>query len=93
MGDNEKMLKEIFEEYDAFFVENKYGEGTHKKQFDTLKEVLKDDEMSMRALNWIHDCYDCYYKDEHKNHVDKTKYNERSAFYYLQNKLSSIGQS
>ena len=49
--------------YDAFFMGNRYGlENTHKKDFDLLSN-LKGDKVP-NALGWIHDCYDCYYKDE-----------------------------
>ena len=41
-----------------------------------LFELLKDDELSMRALNWIKNAYDCYYKEEIKKEED-------NAFNYL----------
>ena len=40
--------------------------------------------MSNRALNWISQCYDCYYKNE---------YDEQDAsnpFYYLQCKINNL---
>ena len=49
-------------EYDAFYFENKYGEGTHSKEFELLKN-LKGEKV-LNDLNWIRNCYDCYYKHE-----------------------------
>lgn len=49
-------------EYDAFYVENKYGDGTHNKEFDLLSK-LKGVKVP-DALGWIKNCYDCYYKRE-----------------------------
>lgn len=49
-------------EYDAFYIENKYGEGTHKKEFELLAK-LKGEKVP-NALRWIKRCYDCYYKNE-----------------------------
>ena len=49
--------------YDAFYMGNKYGiENTHEKEFKLLAK-LKGDKVK-NALAWIHDCYDCYYKNE-----------------------------
>lgn len=59
-------------EYDAFYIENKYGEGTHSKEFELLKN-LKGEKV-LNALNWIRNCYDCYYKHEN---------GEDSPFEYL----------
>ena len=38
--------------------------------------------VSIKALNWILNCYDCYYKSEVENNQD-------SAFGYLKNKIES----
>ena len=59
-------------EYDAFYFENKYGGGTHSKEFELLKN-LKGEKV-LNALNWIRNCYDCYYKREN---------GEDSPFEYL----------
>ncbi len=59
-------------EYDAFYIENKYGDGTHKKEFELLAK-LKGEKV-LNALNWIRNCYDCYYKHEN---------GEDSPFEYL----------
>ena len=71
-------LKEIQNNYDAFFMLNKYSDdGTHKKEFDILKKAVGDDELGLRAINWIKNEYDCYYK---MDYVD----NKDSAFDYLE---------
>lgn len=49
-------------EYDAFYIENKYGDGTHNKEFELLSK-LKGVKVP-NALGWIKNCYDCYYKSE-----------------------------
>ncbi len=55
-------LKEIQNNYDAFYIANKYGDnGTHEKEFNILKEFIKNDIYGKRALNWIRHEYDCYY--------------------------------
>lgn len=59
-------------EYDAYYIENKYGTNTHEKEFDLLKELHGD--KVKNALDWIRDCYDCYYKDDN---------DETSPFEYL----------
>lgn len=81
-----KKLNEIKDEYDAYYIENKYGEGTHKEQFKKLREHLKDDEMSMRALNWISQCYDCYYKDDKIYNIE----GDANPFYYLETKIKEV---
>lgn len=63
-----KALEEIRENYDAFFISNKYCDenldtNTHKRQFDFLKNNLNG-EYKMNALNWIKNNYDCCYKDD-----------------------------
>ena len=55
-------INNLKNEYDAFFIENKYGKGTHNDEFELLS-TLKGDKVA-NALAWIKDCYDCYYKDE-----------------------------
>lgn len=80
-----KELNEIKEGYDAFYFANKYGEeSTHKEQFKKLRELLKNDEMSQRALNWISNCYDCYYINEY-NGEDNS-----NPFYYLECKIKEL---
>lgn len=74
-----KAVDDLLDGYDAYYFINKYSEidkNTHSNQFSILFEFLKDDEMSMRALNWIKNCYDCYYKKQYEN-------DEESPFYYL----------
>lgn len=61
-------------EYDAFYFENKYGEGTHSKEFELLKNLEREGGKVLNALNWIRNCYDCYYKHEN---------GEDSPFEYL----------
>lgn len=55
-------IENLKTEYDAFYIENKYGSGTHKEEFELLS-TLKGEKVS-NALAWIKDCYDCYYKNE-----------------------------
>ena len=76
MNKYEEALNEIKESYDAYFIGNKYGEGTHKKQFDLLS-TLEGDKVKI-AIAWIRDCYDCYYKSDFENE-------EGTAFEYLRN--------
>lgn len=66
-------LEKIKNEYDAYYFENKYGDETHKQEFDLINSILP--EKSKGSLSWIKNCYDCYYKDE---------LNENSAFAYLE---------
>lgn len=78
-------LLEIWKSYDAYYFANKYlEETTHKKEFKNLRESLKFDEMSYRALNWISQCYDSYYKNEYENKDDS------NPFYYLQCKINEL---
>jgi len=80
-----KDLLEIYQEYNAYYFANKYGEeSTHKEQFKRLRDLLKDDELSQRALNWISNCYDCYYSKEY------VEMNDNNPFYYLQNKINEV---
>lgn len=71
-----KAVSELENEYDAYLMMNRYsheeGKNTHAKHFKLLAE-LKGDKVP-NALAWIHDCYDCYYKNE---------LNEDSPFNYL----------
>lgn len=78
-------LLNIWKDYDAFYFANKYGEeSTHIEQFKNLRELLKQDELSQRALNWISQCYDCYYKNEFEG------MNNDNPFYYLQCKINEM---
>lgn len=80
--DNKELIKaidELYNNYDAFLIDNKYGENTHRKQFELLIERFKQDEMSMKAIEWIQHCYDCYYKEDFKD--------DKSAFAYLKKQL------
>ena len=76
--DYQEAITEIYQSYDAFYIENKYTEdgGTHKKEFDVLIEFVKNDERALRIINWIKHHYDCYYKIEADNSIE---------FYYLRN--------
>lgn len=58
-----KALDEIKESYDAFYIENKYGNCTHKEQFEKLSQV-KGLSIEKGALAWIRYEYDCFYKNE-----------------------------
>lgn len=81
-----KELNEIKESYDAYYFANKYDEeNTHKEQFEKLSNLLKDDELAQRALSWISNCYDCYYKDEYNAE------NDNNPFYYLECKIKELG--
>lgn len=80
--DNKELIKaidDLWNNYDAFLFNNKYGENTHKKQFKLLEEKFKKDEMSMKAIKWIKNCYDCYYKEDFND--------DKSAFAYLKKQL------
>lgn len=77
---SKEALERIQSEYDAFYVKNKYGEGTHNEEFNLLEQTFEDDEMALRALRWIKYEYDCYYQEYRDNDPD-------SAFNYLKNKL------
>ena len=58
-------VKEILNSYDAFYITNKYGDdGTHKEEFNLLKDYFKNDEVGLKALSWISHVYDCYYKKD-----------------------------
>lgn len=78
----EKALDEIFNEYDAFLINNKYGsaeENTHREQFEILSQ-LKGKNVE-QALGWIKNCYDCYYKKYYEN-------DEESPFAYLKDRIA-----
>lgn len=66
MNKYEKALNEIKESYDAFYFPNKYGDNTHKEQFELLA-TLPNLSLERGALAWIKYEYDCYYKDEYKD--------------------------
>ena len=59
-----KAVNDLENDYDAFYMMNRYSwkDNTHAKEFEMLSK-LEDDKVS-HELAWIHDCYDCYYKDE-----------------------------
>ena len=81
---NKDLLK-IWKSYDAYYFVNKYGEArTHKEEFERIHELLKDDELSDKALRWIANRYDCYYKNEFEEK------NDDNPFYYLQCRLNDL---
>lgn len=80
---SKEALEKLKKEYDAFYIENKYGKCTHSEEFNLLEQTLKDDELSLRALGWIKHEYDCYNEKEQ----DDDPY---SAFNYLKNKLKEM---
>jgi len=75
-----KAVNDLENDYDAFYMMNRYSweSNTHAKEFEMLAK-LKDDKVP-RALAWIHDYYDCYYKDENT---------EDSPFNYLRVVISN----
>lgn len=80
--DNKELIKvidDLWNNYDAFLFYNKYEENTHKKQFELLEERFKQDKMSMKAIKWIKNCYDCFYKEDFND--------DKSAFAYLKKQL------
>lgn len=77
-----KALDKIKESYDAYYFENKYGENTHKKEFDLLEKNVKGDKMP-NALSWIKNCYDCWYKDDFKDESG-------TAFEYIRNQIIEV---
>ena len=80
-------LDKIRNSYDAFYFENKYGTCTHEKEFQLLADNLKDDKISISAINWIRNCYDCYYKDEYLYE------SINNPFGYLKNKIEELENS
>ena len=76
-----KAIDLLMNNYDAYFFQNKYTEdNTHKKEFDLLIKYFKNDEMALKAISWIKNRYDYYYKSDFEN-------NKNSAFAYLKSKL------
>ena len=76
-------VDDLLNDYDAYYFINKYDDlknNTHKSQFELLINLLKDDEMSMKAISWIKNCYDCYYKKQYEN-------DEESPFAYLKGSI------
>lgn len=79
----EELLKAVDvlqNEYDAFMMMNRYSweecKNSHAKEFKLLIDAkLKGDKVD-NAINWIHDCYDCYYLEEMKE-------DENNPFDYL----------
>lgn len=88
-----KAVDDLLDGYDAYYIINKYGEedkNTHSSQFKLLYEYLKNDEMAVKALNWIKNNYDCWYKDVYEKDT-------RSPFYFIKiainKKISNEGVS
>lgn len=78
-------LLDIWKEYDAFYIIDRNGEYlTYKVQFQRLRELLKDDEKSQRALLWISNNYDSH----HKNKFEEK--NNDNPFYYIQSKINDL---
>lgn len=76
----------LMNEYDAFYFQNKYSNFencTHPNEFTMLNDLLKDDLVSMKALGWIKNCYDCYNVNDYVN-------NTNSAFSYLKTKIEEV---
>lgn len=65
----QEALNKIKNEYDAYYLGNRYGKNFDcnlKEDFQKLfelKDIFQDD-LVENALNWIHDCYDYYYKED-----------------------------
>lgn len=68
-----KALERIMDSYDAFYFENKYGDGTHKEEFDTLSQL--EGEYVGNALLWIRHNYDCHYKYQFEDPEENTPFN------------------
>lgn len=60
MNKYEEALNNIKKTYDAFYIENKYGKGTHNEDFKLLA-TLPNLSLERGALAWIKYEYDCYY--------------------------------
>lgn len=75
-----KAVDELQNEYDAFTMMNRYSweedENTHANQFKILIDAKLKGDKVVNALHWIHDCYDCYYKNE-------VEEDENNPFNYL----------
>lgn len=83
-------LNVIKNRYDAYFMGNRYDiENTHEDEFVYLRDLLKNDAKSQRALDWIHDCYDCFYKDDPDYNVQ----DDSNPFYYLECKIKELQKS
>ena len=81
-----KDLFDIWDSYDAFYFENKYGEAsTHKEQFDRLENLVGSVDICGKALAWMKDCYDSYYKLEYDD------LNDSNPFYYIQERINKYG--
>lgn len=80
-------LKKLWDEYDAFYMLNRYSwqyhENTHATEFEFLSK-LKGDKVH-NALRWIHDCYDCDYKHQ-------LEASEDNPFKYLYNIIKNYKQ-
>lgn len=78
-----KAVDNLLDSYDAYYIVNKYDlkNNTHKKEFEMLIDLFKDSEMNLRAIQWIHNCYDCYYKNQYEN-------DEESPFNYLKESIN-----
>ncbi len=81
MNKYQRAIETLKNEYDAFYFENKYGEGTHPEEFKLLSELEGD--LVQNALGWIRDCYDCYYRNE---------LDEDNAFTYLEKIAAERGE-
>lgn len=81
MNKYQRAIETLKNEYDAFYFENKYGEGTHPEEFKILEELEGD--LVPNAIGWIRNCYDCYYKHE---------LDEDSAFAYLEKIAAEKGE-
>lgn len=83
-----KMLDSLLDDYDAFYISNKYCSGnlkgnTHEYEFSNLYQLFDNNLVGNKAINWILHCYDCYYKEEVKEDKD-------SAFAYLRNEIEKM---
>lgn len=74
----EEALDKIKNSYDAFYIKNKYGKGTHNKEFELLA-TLPDLSLEKGALCWIKCQYDCYFKEDYED--------ERGAAFELIRKI------
>lgn len=80
-----KDLLDIWKGYNAFhIVKQCEKDSTYKDQFQRLRELLKNDEKSQRALFWISQNYDCHHKNKYDNQ------NNDNPFYYIQAKVNDL---
>lgn len=79
MDKYQKALDDIKENYDAFYIANKYDmqNNTHKEQFELLA-TLPNLSLEKGALCWIRYEYDCYYKEDFEDE-------KGTAFEYIRN--------